>query len=169
MPEQTEAKASQTEQSQIPLFDLPKRIAELDPTRVMEELRTVLGQYRIQGVDPSAILESQRKNVEALTDANKAAYAGLQSLAAHQGTVLREAIEQTSTALKEFAGAASSVTDLPAKQAELVSKAFETALENMRQMADMTVKSNTEVFQIIKDRSEENLEEIKKLAQKAKQ
>ncbi len=49
------------------------------------------------------------------------------------------------------------------KQAELVRKAFEQALANMRELAEMVSKSNTDAFAIINKRVTESLQELKGL------
>ena len=77
MPENTEAQASQSEHSQASLFDFPTRIGALDPKKMMEEFNKVLSQYQLPGLDVSAMLEMQRKNVEALGAANRAAFDGM--------------------------------------------------------------------------------------------
>ena len=59
-------------------FDLMKSMTELDPTHLMGEFTKALRQYHLPGIDVEGILESQRKNVEALTAANKAALEGIQ-------------------------------------------------------------------------------------------
>jgi hypothetical protein len=50
---------------------------------------------------------------------------------------------------------------LTAKQAELARKAFEQALANARELAEMVSKSNTEAFAIINKRVTESLQELK--------
>ena len=55
---------------------------------------------------------------------------------------------------------------LTAKQTELARKAFEQALANMRELAEMVSKSNTEAFAIINKRVTESLQELKSLVAK---
>jgi phasin family protein len=52
------------------------------------------------------------------------------------------------------------------KQAELARKGFEQALANMRELAEMVSKSNTETFAIINKRVTESLQELKSLVAK---
>jgi len=53
-----------------------------------------------------------------------------------------------------------------AKQAELGKQALEKALANMRELADMATKSQTQAWEIVNRRFHENLEELKQLMQR---
>jgi phasin family protein len=50
-----------------------------------------------------------------------------------------------------------------AKQAELGKQTFEKALANMRELAEMATKSQTQAWEVVSRRFHENLEELKKL------
>lgn len=50
-----------------------------------------------------------------------------------------------------------------AKQAELGKQTFEKALANMRELAEMATKSQTQAWEVVNRRFHENLEELKKL------
>jgi phasin family protein len=149
------------EQSSGP-FDVGKMMSGLDPTELMKKFTSALGDFKMPGVDMSSILESQRKNVEALTSANKQALEGVQAVVARQSEILRETMEEASTAVTELSSAGSP-TQMAAKQGELIKQAFEKALANMRELTEMTAKSNTEAFNTLKDRNSEIVAEIKQL------
>jgi phasin family protein len=55
---------------------------------------------------------------------------------------------------------------MTAKQTELARKAFEQALANARELAEMVSKSNTEAFAIINKRVTDSLQELKSLVAK---
>ena len=48
-----------------------------------------------------------------------------------------------------------------AKQAEILKKAFETALANVKELAEMGAKSNTEAMETINKRVTESLDEVR--------
>ena len=48
------------------------------------------------------------------------------------------------------------------QQRELAAKSFEAALSGARELAEMTAKSNAEVFDLIKQRMTDNFEEMRK-------
>lgn len=53
--------------------------------------------------------------------------------------------------------------EMSAKQAEVARKAFEQALANMRELAEMVNKSNADAFAIINKRVTDSLQELKAL------
>jgi phasin family protein len=144
-------------------FDMSKVLTEFDPSKMMEQFNKVVSDYKIPGVDMSAIVELQRKNVEALTSANRQAIEGLQAVANRQSEILKETMDEAVTALRELSSAGGP-KEATTKQAELLSKSFEKALTNMRELAEMAAKSNTDAFNVIQQRIHESVNEIKSLA-----
>lgn len=121
--------------------------ASFDMTKMFTDLK-------VPGVDPSALAAAQQKNIEALTAANKRAYEGYQALAKRQAEIFQEAVADATTTLK---GGAASVPDAATAKA-----AVDKAVANLRELADMLSKTNSEAFELINRRMNENLEEFKK-------
>lgn len=136
-------------------FDLSK----FDMTKMM-------GDVKIPGFDMEAIMGAQRKNIEALTAANQAAVQGMQAVAQRQAEILSQAMNEVSSIAQQLAGSASNPQEMTTKQAELARKGFEQALSNMRELAEMVSKSNTDAFAIINKRVTESLQELKGLVVK---
>lgn len=130
------------------------------------DITKTLGDLKIPGFDMEAAMAAQRKNIEALTAANQAAVQGLQAVAQRQAEILSQAISEVSTVAQQLSSAGSNPQELTAKQAELTRKAFEQALANARELAEMVSKSNTEAFAIINKRVTESLQELKSLVTK---
>ncbi|MCC8998469.1 MAG: phasin family protein [Candidatus Contendobacter sp.] len=130
------------------------------------DLSKALGDVKIPGFDLEAAVAAQRKNIEALTAANQAAVQGLQAVAQRQAEILSQAINEVSTVAQQLSSAGTNPQELTAKQAELARKAFEQALANARELAEMVSKSNTEAFAIINKRVTESLQELKSLVVK---
>jgi phasin family protein len=151
-----------SKQAQSP-FDFSKLVGNVDPSEMMEKISKALTQYQMPGVDAGALLDSQRKNVEALTTANKQALEGVQSVLSRQGEMLREAMEEAQTVIKDLS-ASGSAGEAASKQGELLKTAFEKAVTNMRELAEMTAKSNTAAFDTINQRVSESMQEVKSLA-----
>ena len=129
------------------------------------DMSKMLGDVKIPGFDMQAIMDAQRKNIEALTAANQAAVQGMQAVAQRQAEILSQSMNEVSSVAQQLAGAGNP-QEMTAKQAELVRKAFEQALANMRELAEMVSKSNTEAFAIINKRVTESLQELKSLVTK---
>lgn len=131
----------------------PNPFADLDFTKLM-------GEFKMPGLDMESILAAQRRNIEALTQANRTAAEGLQAVARRQAEILRETMEQASAAVRDSM-TQSAPEERVAKQAELAKTAFEKALSNMRELAEMVAKSNQEAASIINQRVAASLDEIK--------
>ncbi len=148
-------------------FDVTKIMGEFDPTKMADEFAKIAAKYKMPGVDMSAIVDSQRKNLEALTAANRVAMEGVQAVAKRQAEILQETMDEVSTVLDKVTKAGSP-TDAASTQAEFAKTAFEKALSNMRELAEMVAKSNNEATQAINTRISETLDEIKDMAMKMK-
>jgi len=100
--------------------DLSKVMTVLDPSEMMEELRKGFSGIDLHGVDLSAVLETQRKNVEALTQANQRVFETAQAMLDRQMEMLKEAMSEASAVLSDL-----SATKSPTRAAsgELWSKA----------------------------------------------
>src|SRR5574337_827917 len=80
------------------------------------DLTQMLGQFKLPGVDMSALMEARRKDIDALVEANKAAYASMQAIAQKQTEMLTEAMHGIQQAMQN--AATGGLTD-PTRQAEL--------------------------------------------------
>ena len=118
----------------------------------------LLGKYKFPGVDFSAIVEREKKNIDALTQANKIAFEGWQALIRRQAEILQETMTQTMA----LAGKKDAAKDA----AEVAKLGFEKALSNMRELAEMATKSQTDAFEIVRKRIGENVKETQALGKK---
>jgi len=125
-----------------------------------------LGDFKVPGVDVETIVASQRKNIEALTQANKLAFEGLQNVVKRQVEILRQAMDEVATVSKNFAEPGTP-QDMAARQAEFAKDAFERALGNARELAEMVAKANTEAFDLLNKRFTQSLDEAREVFSKA--
>jgi len=150
------------------LFDVSKLVKDFDPTKVVDEVSKFLKTYKLPGVDVDSIVASQKKNVEALTGANRVVFEGLQAVARRQAEILQETMNEASKAVDALSKAGSP-QEIAAKQAELAKLAFERALANARELAELVAKSNQEATNTINARISASLDELKDAALKLKQ
>lgn len=148
-------------------FDVSKYFKDFDPTKMVDEFTSKLKSYKLPGVDFDAVIASQKKNVEALTAANKVAIEGLQAVARRQGEILQETMQEASKAVKDLSSAGGP-QDVAAKQAELAKAAFEKALNNMKELAEMVAKAQQDAASTINARISASLDELKTAAEKLK-
>ena len=121
--------------------------------------------FTLPGFDVEAVLASQRKNIEALTQANQLAVEGVQAVARRQAEIAREAIDEASTVLRDIVQPTAPEERI-AKQAELLKQTFERSLANTRELALMLAKANTEAFDVVAKRVAQGFEEIREEAKK---
>ena len=132
----------------------------VDMSSALGDLTKMLEQFKLPGVDMKEILESRRKDIDALVQANQAILEGMQALANKQGELLRQSMEDTQSSLKAAMGGVG-VAD-PAKQGELARKACEKALGDMKDLAEIARQSQADALAKIAQRANESAEEIKK-------
>lgn len=121
---------------------------------------TYAGQFRVPGMDGNVLAETQKKNFEAISAANRVAIEGAQAVARRQAEILQSSMEDASKAIRQLSDAGS-VEDRMVKQVELAKEGFETGLAHLRELAEMTTKSNSEAFEVLNKRLAESLDEIK--------
>jgi phasin family protein len=131
------------------------------PELPFPDINQLLAQFKVPGVDVNALMEPRRKEIEAVVAANRHAYEGMQQLAQRQTEMLKEALAEWQVAAKDMMSAQSPAAE-PTKQVELGKQAVAKALENMRELAEMATRSQTQAFEIVNRRFHESLDELKK-------
>ena len=130
------------------------------------EITKMLADFKIPGVDFEPMIAAQKKNIEALNEANNLIVAGVQAVMKRQAEILQASLEQASAVASEIMVPGAPEVKV-AKQAEVVQTAFQAALTNMKELADLVTKSNTEAGNVISKRVSESLDEIKAAVVKA--
>lgn len=155
--------------STFPFFDMDmaKAMANFDPTKIFGQFTKAVSTLQFPQLDVDAITNTQRKNIEALNTANKAAVEGVQALTYRQNEILQGALVEAAEALNELAKA-TGPQEATVKQVELLKVSFETALGNIKELTELAAKSNADTSEAINARISEFLEEAKKHAVKTK-
>jgi phasin family protein len=120
--------------------------------------------FQMPGVDAGPLVEAQRKNLEAISHANRIAFEGAQAIAKRQSEIVRDAMQEASQAMSQV-GSTESAEQRLAKQTEMAKDAFETAVKNVRELSEITRKSNNEALEIINKRVAESFDEMNKSVQ----
>jgi phasin family protein len=132
------------------------------------DVTNVMGEFRVPGIDLEAAVANQRKNIEALTQANQLAVEGVQALMRRQVEITRQVVEDFSAMFRDFVQPnGGSPTDRFAKQAEYSKQAFEKSLSSTKELAALVTKANTEAFNVLNKRVTESFDEVRQLATKA--
>jgi phasin family protein len=101
--------------------------------------------------DFKAILETQRKNMQALTEANQCAMNSWQALTRRQAEMVSEFVQDNSGRARD-AIAESGAQEKLTKQAEMLKAACEQSIENTRELAEIVRKSSNEISEIVNGR-----------------
>lgn len=129
------------------------------------DVSKAFGDFRFPGFEVEAIVEAQRKNLEALTQANQLAVEGMRALAQRQTEIMQQAVEEASELLRDWTQPGAP-EDRVAKSADAAKHAFEKGLANARELNELTVKASTDVFDIITRRVSESFDEMRSYAKK---
>jgi phasin family protein len=140
--------------------DWGKALASLDLTKGTEELLNMLTRLDVPGVNMDALVASQRENLEALTAANRAALEGVKAVGEWQAKILQETMKELTTAISGLTKV-SSPQQMVTTEADLAKKAFETAVQRMRELADIVTRANQSATDAIIKRVPESLDDIK--------
>lgn len=120
---------------------------------------------QMPGVDMNAMMSGYSRNIEALTEANRRAYEGMQAVMTRQAEIFKQAMEEAAAMSREMS-AQKKPEDMMRKQTELTRAAFERALTNMKELAEMVTAANREATDVINKRIAESLTEVRNLYMK---
>ena len=134
-----------------------------DPANPFGDLTKMLEQVKVPGVDMSAIIESRRKDMEALMATNKATFESMQQIAAKQAEIFTQAMQSVQDGAKSLVQGGAAAPD-PAQHAELARKAYEKAVGDMGALADMARKAQADAMAGITERARQSLQEFMALA-----
>lgn len=122
------------------------------------DLGKMLKGIKLPGIDIAAIVETQRKDMEALADANRLAYQGMKDLAERRNQMLKESLSQWQEAAKAATG-----PDVLKRQAELARERVQTAMANVRELAEIEADARRKAWKVLRDRFLENQANLQKL------
>jgi phasin family protein len=128
-----------------------------NPNSIFAEYQKLIGQFKLPGIDVSAVLEARRKDVEAIAQANTTVLAGVQLLAQKQSDILRS----TLTELQSLAIRAAQSGQSAAKAGEVVQLALHKAMVDMQELADTACKAQSDSMAVVTKRVAEHVEELK--------
>ena len=115
--------------------------------------------------DIRAVMEAQRKNMQALNEANQCMMNGWQAMAKRQAEMVSQFVQDNS-GLAGQAISPAAPQEAIAKQAELLQATCSQAMENAREIAEIARKCTTETAEIVNRRLAATMGEIKKTASK---
>jgi phasin family protein len=167
-PSESETPTAGASKFPLPFEALTKTMAELYPGKMMEQFTKMFEQYVLPGMNTGALLERNRKNVDALAAANKRILEHAETVMARQGEMLRQTMEEASAVVKARLSADTPQT-LAAQEEKLLRTVLSRTLHHMCAVAEMTAQANAEAFEAINQRITENVEDIRMMLRKREQ
>ena len=114
-------------------------------------------------VDMKTIMESSRKTIQAITEAQQIAIESLQTIAQRQGEIMSQFVQDQSAIARDVANEGTPEEKI-ARSAELMRQTFEKTISSSREVADLLNKSTREASDIINNRVATAFDEIKTTA-----
>lgn len=130
------------------------------------DMKKMMGDVKLPAMpDMEAVLSAYKRNLEALTEANRVALEGAQTVARRHMEIVQSTMAGLSNTMKDL-----STNQTPAsraaKQAELLRKAYEDAVANTQELGDLLKKSNAEAMSRLNARFSEAMTEMQALLEK---
>lgn len=117
--------------------------------------------------DMEVVLGAYRRNLEALSEANRVALEGAQTVARRHMEIMQKTMADLSEQLRRVT-ADGSAQDRASRQAELLKHAYESAVANMRELGDLIQRSNHDAVETLNKRFAEAMDEMKNLIEHKK-
>jgi len=138
-----------------------------DQANPFGDLKETLEKFQMPGVDMDAIIESRRKDLDALVAANQAVMESIKALSRKQTELLTQAMQGAHEAASVLSENGTGAPD-PVKYAETVRKAYEKTVRDMTEMADMARQAQADLLSGMTQRATQSLKEIQALSQPKK-
>ena len=130
------------------------------------DMMKILGDFKMPAMpDMEALAAAQRRNIEALSTANRVALEGAQAVARRHMEIMQSSVAEMTEAMTALASA-DAPQDKATRQAALAKNTYEKAVANLQEIADLIQKSNSEALAVLNKRFAEAMDEVKGLVGK---
>ena len=126
----------------------------------VDMLRGFASNIGLPQVDVDKLLETNRKNIEALAASAKVAAGAAQSMAQKQREVLEAGLREASALARDYKPLGSARENL-AEQTKFVRKVFDISVQGAREAAETSRQSTAEAVKIVQERMKASLEEFR--------
>jgi len=116
-------------------------------------------------VDMKSFLETQRKNLQALSEAQQTAIEGIQTLAQRQSELLSQFVEDNSSIAKQALSEGTPEEKI-AQNADIFKSTYERNVNSLQEMSEVIGQSNQKATGILNKRVSASVSEIKSAIKK---
>ena len=138
-------------------------MADVRPNPFDFDVTKMFADFRFRPLDVEAAWAAQRRNLEALSQANQLAVESMQAVAKRQIELTRETFEGFSALWRDLATPVST-EDRIVKNTEYVKQIIDKGVKHGGEIATITAKAGTKAAEILHKRANEGLDEIRVLA-----
>jgi phasin family protein len=131
-----------------------------DVSRMFSEMR-----FPASLPDTGALMAAHRRNMDALSQANRMALEGAQAVARRHMEIMQQTMTELTEHVRELASSETPQAKA-ARAAELLKRSYEHAVANIRELSDLIQRSNTEALGLLDHRFKEAMDEVKHLIEK---
>ncbi len=124
------------------------------------EIAKMFEKMQIPGMDMTALMALQQKNLEALQLANKTMMEGIQLVLKRELEIVQHNVEEAMKTMQELMGQSDPKAGMKL-QVDAAKETLEKALANLKELSSLTQKSNEEAFAILNKRALESFDEVK--------
>jgi phasin family protein len=125
-----------------------------------EDLKKLIEKFQLPSVDIDALIDWQRRDMEALTEANRQASEGIKALVERRNEILRETLSEWQAAIKDATSA-----EAMSKRAEAATQGMQRAITNFRELSEMEAQARNNAWKVVQERMQENMANLQKLLQ----
>ncbi|TMJ76793.1 MAG: phasin family protein [Alphaproteobacteria bacterium] len=129
------------------------------------DMTKLFSDFRFRPFDVEALWAAQRRNLEALSQANQLAVEGVQAMTRRQIELTRETFEGLSSLLRDLAQPASPEERI-AKNTDYAKQMLEKSVNHGREVASIAAKTGADAAEVLQKRATEGLEELRSFASK---
>ena len=129
------------------------------------DMTKLFADFRFRPFDVEALWAAQRRNIEALSQANQLAVEGVQAVTRRQIELTRETFEGLSGLLRDLAQPASPEERI-AKNTDYAKQMLEKSVNHGREVASIAAKTGADAAEVLQKRATEGLEELRSFASK---
>lgn len=129
----------------------------------LSDLTQMLKQMKVPAVDVKAFVDWQRKEFEALGEANRQAYEGMKALAERRNEILRENMAEWQASMKDALD-----KDVLAKQGAAMQRGINKAMKDFHELAALEMKARADAWKALQQRMQDNMAHLKDMMKAGK-
>jgi len=139
----------------------PSPVIEANFTKFADPSK-IMAAFKMPNFDMNALMEMQRKNIEAITAVNQVIFENMQSFAQRQAELMRKGCEEA-TGLMNAVMSAPTTQEKVACQAEASKNVVEKCMANAHDAAETFAKCSNQAMDTVSNRMGESLKEFRGL------